>query len=456
MIDGVNLEAEKDLLSIFLNTPEMVIEHADKVRPDLFHDPFHKKLVATIRVNILDNKPIEVSALSNNKKEQRVIADLKLRDKSYEFFDSFYKILEEGLIARSLAKAVIGLKQRLSGDPDTIVPSDVLHKLRVDLESMEQLRSTSIFSISEIVDKVVDRHLDIYQHVQDGVEYTKDNIIETPFPTLNSLLKRGGLSGGELIVVAAPTSTGKTEISLNLCSYAAIENKKKIFIYSLEMIKESLVERILLERSKVDSFKLERGIINEVDIKRLQASATTIKNSTMFFEDNQSADIFDIITSIRKAHYKHGLDLVMIDYLQLARNPASTGNRNDEVASISRLLKQEATKLQIPIILISQLSRRHLMEGREPALHDLRDSGEIEQNADTVLLLYATNQERKNKVQSKTKGLLAKQREGAIGDYFMLNHKTIQTFAEISELEFKKGQKKIVADDEDEDTSMPF
>jgi len=456
MINGVNLEAEKDLLSIFLNTPEMVIEHADKVRPDLFHDPFHKKLVANIRINILENKPIEISTLSNNNNEQRAISDLKLRDKSYEFFDTFYKILEEGLIARSLAKTATSLKQRLSGDPDTIVPSDILHKLRVDLDGMEQLRSTSIFSISEIVDRVVDRHLDIHQHVLDGKEYTKDNVVETPYPALNSLLKRGGLSGGELIVIAAPTSTGKTELSLNLCSYAAVEKTKKVFVYSLEMIKESLVERILLERSKVDSFKLERGIINEVDIQRLQSAANLIKSSTMFFEDNQSADVFDIITSIRKAHYKHKLDLIMIDYLQLIRNPASTGNRNDEVASISRLFKQEATRLNIPLILISQLSRRHLMEGREPALHDLRDSGEIEQNADTVLLLYSTNQERKNKVQSKTKGLLAKQREGAIGDFFMLNHKTIQTFEEISEIEFKKGQRASSKPEEEEDETMPF
>lgn len=456
MMTGVNLEAEKDLLSIFLNTPEMVIEHAEKVKPDLFHDPFHKKLVGTIRVNILENRPIEISTLSNNKNEQQVITELKLRDKSHEFFDSFYKILEEGLIARSLTKTASTLKQRLSGDPDKIIPSEILHKLRSDLDEMEQLRSTSIFSISEIIDKVVDRHMEIHQHVQDGKEYTKDNVVETPFASLNGLLKRGGLSGGELIVLAAPTSTGKTEFALNLSSYAAMDKGKNAFIYSLEMIKESLVERILLEKSKVDSFKLERGIINEVDIQRLQSAAQQIKTSQIFFEDNQSADVFDIITSMRKAHYKKKLHLAMIDYLQLVSNPASSGNRNDEVGSIARLLKKEATRLGIPVLLLSQLSRRHLLEGREPALHDLRDSGEIEQHADTVILLYSTNQERKNKVQAKTKGLVAKQREGAIGDFYMLNHKTIQTFEEITDLEFRKGQRASAKQQEDEDEDLPF
>ena len=284
MIDGVNLEAEKDIISIFLNSPEMVVEHAEKVHPDLFHDPFHKKLIGSIRVNVLENKPIEISTLSNNKNEQRAISDLKLRDKSHEFFNNFYYILEEGLIARRLAGLSTKLTQRLSGDPDKIVPSEVMHQLRNELEQVEQSKSSTITSVAEIVDKVVDRHMDIYQHVQDGEEYTKDNIIETPYPSLNDLLKRGGLGGGEVIIVAAPTSTGKTELALNIASHAGIDNKKNVFVYSLEMIKESLVERILLERSKVDSFKLERGIINDVDIKRLHNAAALIKESNMFFK----------------------------------------------------------------------------------------------------------------------------------------------------------------------------
>jgi len=121
------------------------------------------------------------------------------------------------------------------------------------------------------------------------------------------------------------------------------------------------------------------------------------------------------------------------------------------------MLKQEATKLGIPIIALSQLSRRHMIEGREPALNDLRDSGALEQDADTVLFLYATNQERKHKVQTRTKGILAKQREGSIGDFFMLNNKTIQKFDEIPEIEYRKNQRSNKQEEDiEEDTSMPF
>lgn len=457
MIDGINLEAEKDYLSVLLNSPEEVLVNAEKVRTDLFCDPFHQKVVRKIRALLLESSPIEISTVSNNSAEQEMLQSIKSRDGASENFDKFFNVLEECLIARELRSAMRDVKLGLTEDTKSeVVPSEILHKLNLDIETIEQRRTTSIFTASEIIDKVVQRYLDIHQAVSEGEEYINDNVISTPFSSFNELLKRGGLSGGDLIIIAAPTSTGKTELALNLMSSAGIDLEKRGFVYSLEMTKEPLVERILLERSGVDSFRLERGNINEVDIKRLQGAATLIKESGLIFEDNLSADIFDIITSIRKAHYKHSLDVVMIDYLQLIKSPSKQGSRNEEVASICRMLKQESTRLNVPFIVLSQLSRRHEIEGREPILSDLRDSGAIEQDADLVLFLFATSAERKSKTQTKTKGILAKQREGAVGEFYMMNHKTIQTFKEISPIEFKKGQRPSQKSGEDEDEEIPF
>jgi len=453
MIEGQNLEAEKDLLSVILNDQMILTDNAEKIHPDLFTDPFHQKIISTVRSHLLENTPIEISTLSDNKNEQHVIRDIKIRDKDSAFFDSFYKILEECLVARNLKGLISNIKTQMSRD-DNILPSDILHKIKNDLDSMEQLRSSSMRAASEIIDKVVDRHLDVYEHVKEGKEYKKEGVIESPFSGLNKLLKREGFDKESLVIIAAPTSIGKTELVLNFASYAGIEKEEPGLIYSLEMGDDSLVERILLERSRVDSFKLERGLINEVDIQKLNKAATEIKSSNLIFEKNLSADIFDIVTSIRKAHYKHNIKFVVIDYIQLVKNPAYGNNRNDEVASVSRILKQEATRLGIPIFALSQLSRRHMIEGREPNLADLRDSGAIEQDADIVIFLYASSIERKNTVQAKTKCILAKQREGPIGELFLMNHKTIQTFEEITELEFKRGNKPKKEDDEQDD--IPF
>jgi len=459
MIDKYNIEAEKDFISVILNYPEIIIHNVEKIRTELFFDPFHQKIISKIKSNILEDSPIEISTISNNPEEQEVLRSVKVRGQTEDRFDIFYKELEECLVARELISMSKTLITTLDSDKQDAVPSELLHSIKNKVEDLEQIRTTSHYSASDVVDTVVDRYMSLYEAAADGRELVQEKVLQTQYQGLNNLLKRGGLSG-EYFILAAPTSTGKTEFALNVASHAAIDLRKRVFIYSLEMEKEKLVERLLLERSKVDSFKLERGKINDVDITRLRNSASLIRTSDIIFDDNMSGDIFDIVTSIRKAHHKKPLDLVVIDYLQLITNPINRGNRTNEVTNISRILKQESSRLGVTFIVLSQLSRLHLMEGREPELHDLRESGAIEQDADCVLFLYSTSQERKNKIQSKTKSLLKKQRDGSVGEFFLMNHKTIQTFEEIKEVEYNRGKisssKKKQEVEEEEDLNLPF
>ena len=222
------------------------------------------------------------------------------------------------------------------------------------------------------------------------------------------------------------------------------------------MKKESLLERILLAEACIESFKLERGKLTDADLVKLKTAATSLREMSLFFEDNVSGDIFDILTSIRKANAKNKLDLVIIDYIQLIKYPLKFSSRNDELSAISRLLKQEAMRLDIPFIVLSQLSRRHLIEGREPNLHDLRDSGAIEQDADDVLFLHATLKERKKEFFTKTKILLGKQREGGTGELFTENKKALQTFVEITETDYSGKRSSKQKDEENEDEDIPF
>jgi replicative DNA helicase len=241
-------------------------------------------------------------------------------------------------------------------------------------------------------------------------------VVVTPFKGLNKLLKKGGFPGGELVILAAAPSTGKSEMALNIASYTSMDEKKDSFIYSLEMRKEGLLERVLLSKSQINSMKLERGYITAKEHSQLCLAAEQIKASKLYFEDNLSADIFDVIASIRKVYNKYKLSLVIIDYLQLIKYPTKVGTRNDELSAITRLLKHEAVRLNIPFLVLSQLSRRHIIEGREPDLHDLRDSGAIEQDADCVVFLHATPAERRKDVITKTKASMRKQRDGPVGE----------------------------------------
>jgi replicative DNA helicase len=451
MIKGINLEAEMDILSIVLNNEHVLLENSDKWSSNLFSDPFHVKLVDTVKKNVIEGLPIEISTLSSNANEQNAIRSLKLRDKAPEFFDNFYKILEECLIHRELDKLKDEIKNKLGQDDDRVVPSELLHKIKIDLEDLEQLRTTSVYTPEDFMDSVLGRYLEIYDLAQQGIEYCPDSVVQTPFDGLNKILKRGGFLGGDLVIVAASPSTGKSEFALNLASHASIENEKNVFVYSLEMRKESLLERILLAESKVESFKLERGKLTTKDLEDLKIAAEVIKGCPMMFEDNLSGDVFDIITSIRKIHAKTPLKMVVIDYIQLVKYPLKVGSRNDEVAAISRLFKQEALRLDIPFIVLSQISRKPLHENREPDLSDLRDSGAIEQDADTVIFLHATAKERKRDFIWKTKALIRKQREGSTGDIFLENYKNIQTFKEINETQYKNS-----FDGDIDNDSIPF
>lgn len=453
-----NIEAEKDLLSVILCSPEIIIEKADKIKKDIFSHLFHQRMVKKIIELIIESAPIEVSTITNVEKEQEYLEHLKERRRKPEDFDHFYSVLEDCFVRRRLVDITSEAQSRLA-DERVSDGSEILHKVRKELENIDEFRSSTIYTASDIVDDVLNRHLELIEKIKNGEEYKRTDVIQTPLGTFNKFLKGGGLPASSLIVLAATPSTGKTELALNIASFVAIDLDKCAFVYSLEMDKESLVERILQERAKVDSQKLSTGIVNEVELQRLKLAARDIRGSRLIFEDNLSGDIYDIISSIRKAHNKHKLDIVVVDYLQLIKT-TDTKNRAEELGTITRLLKQESVKLKVPFVVLSQLSRAHLHEKREPELRDLRESGSIEQDADVVLFLHTSNKERK-KPKVRTKAILGKQRNGPIGEFYLLNNKNIQLFTEIRKDEYEEGQDthEIIEEESNSDVkldNLPF
>jgi replicative DNA helicase len=227
-----------------------------------------------------------------------------------------------------------------------------------------------------------------------------------------------GLQKADLIVVAARPAMGKTTICLNIAQNAAVQDKKKVGIFSLEMSKEQLFLRMLCSLGRIDAHLLRTGRLSKDDWKKLTDAFARLSSSSLFIDDSAGISVLEMRAKARRLKSEHALDLLIVDYLQLIRGRASAENRTQEISDISRSLKELAKELQVPVIAISQLSRAPETRGgdRRPQLSDLRESGAIEQDADVVLFIY---REEVYKPTDENRGraelIIAKQRNGPIG-----------------------------------------
>ena len=231
--------------------------------------------------------------------------------------------------------------------------------------------------------------------------------------------KTAGLQNSDLILVAARPSMGKTALVLNMAQHMAFKNKKNVAIFSLEMSKEQLVNRLFSLESHVDAQRLRTGSLTDSDWKALIESAGNIGQSNLIIDDTPSISISELRSKCRKYKLEHGLDIVMIDYLQLmsASGGRSSDSRQQEISEISRSLKALARELNVPVVALSQLSRAvESRPDKRPMLSDLRESGAIEQDADVVMFLYRDEYYNKDTDKKNiAEVIIAKQRNGPIG-----------------------------------------
>jgi replicative DNA helicase len=344
----------------------------------------------------------------------------------------YSRIVREKSILRRLINASHNVISRClegSDDPDTLI----------------DLAQSQVFEIAE-------------QKVQSGFANIRD-IVRTSFGTIDVLFERGqrvtgietgivdldsmmsGLQPGELVVVAARPSLGKTALALNIAAHAAIKNQKIVGLFSLEMSKESLVIRLLCAEAEADSHRLRSGFANREDWKRLTLALGRLAEAPLLIEDTPALSIMQIRTKARRLKMEKGLDLVIVDYLQLVSGQGRFENRTQEVSYISRGLKSIAKELKVPVLALSQLSRapeQRPGHGR-PQLSDLRESGSIEQDADVVIFIY---RERKPADETEEDGeaerrgiemklIVGKQRNGPTGDVPVVFMKPYAKFANL-------------------------
>ena len=268
-------------------------------------------------------------------------------------------------------------------------------------------------------------------HTSDDVDAFKG--VPTGFSSID--MKLSGLQPSDLIIIAARPSMGKTSLALNIAQNAAIKSRKSVGIFSLEMSKEQLVDRLFASMLGVDSWKLQRGKLDDSDFQNMGPIMDDLNKANIFIDDSVSSSLPELRAKARRLQMEHGLDMLIIDYLQLMSTgaPNSAANRVQEISEISRSLKQIGRELHIPIIALSQLSRAvESRPGNIPQLSDLRDSGSIEQDADIVLMMYREDYyEEDSDRPGVTDIYIRKHRNGPIGRIELLFKKEQMRFYDI-------------------------
>lgn len=259
--------------------------------------------------------------------------------------------------------------------------------------------------------------------------------LSTGFPDFDKMTT--GLHGGEMIVIAARPSLGKTSLAMNIAEHVAVDNKLPVGVFSLEMTAESLVMRTICSRARADIRKIRDGFVAERDFPKLTGASGQISRAPLYIDDSSGLSILQLRAKARRMHQQYGIKLFVIDYLQLLNSTNRRAeNRQQEIADISSGVKSLAKELNVPVIVLSQLNRELEKTGGKPKLSYLRESGSIEQDADLVALLYKPNAEdEENPKETVPVDLfIAKQRNGPTGDIHLSFLKAFTRFEQAAKV----------------------
>ena len=385
------LEAERSLLGCLLLDKESIIKVVDLLEPSDFYHDHHRFIYECVTALFKASEPIDLVTVSTKLQGQEkleliggpeYLAELQNAVPVASHIFQYAQLVKHRATLRKLIKAGDEIKA-LGFDTEQSV-EELLEKAEKNVFSISQTFLKNRFvAIKEILNESYEKIAEIHENP----DLANVNRISTHFKELDSKLN-GGFNRSDLVIVAARPSMGKTALTLAIAQNAAIEHQKRIGVISLEMSKEQLVERMFCGLLEVDSWKLHKGKLEESDFERMGPVMDKLGRAPIFIDDAMGSSITELRAKVRRLQMEHGLDMLVIDYLQLMSgdNPM---NRVQEISEISRSLKALARELNIPIVALSQLSRSvESRDDKRPRLSDLRDSGAIEQDADVVMMLY--------------------------------------------------------------------
>ena len=427
-----SVESEQSILGSIILDKDAIITVAETINPSDFYKEAHKIIYESMLSLNSNNEPIDlITLIEELRKEGHLdniggisyLTSLSTIVPTTSNVKYYANIVKEKSVMRQLIKAsneIINLGYDASTDVQ-----EILNKAEKNIFDISQEKSgDDIQPINAVLQDTFDM---IEKLCTEKKEVTG---ITTGFKDLNK--KINGLQRTDLILLAARPAMGKTAFSLNLVQNAALKGDASVAVFSLEMSKEQLVQRMLSAQSNVELSKIKTGTLGESDWPRIIDGMAVLSEAKIFIDDTPGIKISEIRSKCRRLKMEKGLDLILIDYLQLMECEGKNENRQQEIAKISRSLKILAKELDCPVVALSQLSRSpELRKDHRPILSDLRESGSIEQDADIVMFLYRDeyyhdDSEKKNIGEV----IVAKNRHGETGNVELVWFGQVQKFAD--------------------------
>ncbi len=439
------IEFEKTVIGTFLIDKKGLDYSIDLLKPEHFYDPRHQVIFAAIQKMYFDNHPVDlVTVINELKKEEKLnqaggdhyIIEQTLGVSSSAHIEYHVRVILEKFILRSLIN----------------ISANVIDN--------SYKESTDVF---ELLDKAEQSFFDITNGtIKKGFD-TANSLVKQAIETIKSLKDKEGLSGipsgfkdldketggwqnSDLIIIAARPAMGKTAFLLSMARNIAVEHKIPLALFSLEMASVQLITRMIASETQISSENLRKGTLTDEEWGRLFHNVSELENAPLYIDETPSLSVFDFRAKCRRLVMQHGVKIIMVDYLQLmtANNGGkNAGNREQEIATISRSLKAIAKELNVPVIALSQLSRSvESRPGKRPQLSDLRESGAIEQDADIVSFIFRPEyykialwdndpEDAQTATDNQAELIIAKHRNGATADVRMSFYKKFALFKDL-------------------------
>ncbi|MEE0965460.1 MAG: replicative DNA helicase [Bacilli bacterium] len=429
-----DIEAERSLLGSMLISKDACAEVINIATPNDFYVDSHRLLFEAMLGLQAQRKPIDVTTMTSyllDKKQLDKVGGVEYLLQLSESVPTtahcqyYLNILNEKSLLRRLITQATSIVEGAYGEVEDI--NEFINNAEKDFLNVTRDRNAGEFkNVKDVIQNVTDRLVMLQQ--------TGGNIsgVKTKYYELDKMTS--GLQKGDLIILAARPSVGKTAFALNIAFNVSEKAEEAVAVFSLEMPAEQLIQRIICAAGSINSESIRNGTILKENSDRYYAAADKVSKCNLFIDDTPGIKVGEIAAKCRRLKQEHGLRLVIIDYLQLISGPSnSRESRQQEVSDISRQLKAIARELEVPVIALSQLSRSvEQRQDKRPVLSDLRESGAIEQDADIVSFIHREdyqNPDKEKETQGATDIIIAKHRNGATGDVRLIFLKNYSKFA---------------------------
>lgn len=413
-----NLEAERSVLGSMIRDNGVIADVVNILRAENFYVFAHQKIYEALTTLAIERgQPADVVTLANHLREQQLIEDVGGYAYLSELWDAapsaanaeyYARIVRDKSIVRDLIHACNEIQRNAY---DQAQPADeLLDGAERQILDIAQLGLTGhTVTLQEAMNEAYDRIDSRKQHGHSS------SGIPTGYLDLDNLT--AGLQNSELVIIAARPSVGKTSFALNIVRHITVEEDLPVFFVSLEQSRTELAERLLCCQARVNSHSLRKGHLSDEDMQKLIAAGDVLRSAKLFLDDSPGQGMLRIAANARRLKLRHSIKLIVIDYLQLIDPDNRRDNRQEQVASISRRLKFLARELEVPVVALAQVNRASEdRQDHRPRLADLRESGAIEQDADTVMLLHRPELYEPGQNENIVEVIIGKQRNGPTGD----------------------------------------